>query len=219
MVNRLQFLPECHAFMGQVFLRVAWQTWLQQQLQLWDASVRQKMLSSLLLIFTKLSFEPSVRESAQFGTILAEATTFPWYLLDFGGIEGVFDSFLLIAEPSIVLALSSEHAHIDAGVLSILQAASSMHVNSPSPLAQHQIQAKRILYVKTVVRLLRLCGSKYQQLLSTKDGQRTYHAAVLRLMDVVHAITSAGVCVDADTGDLIIEIVRSLELPGEFTSR
>lgn len=103
--------------MGHVFLRIAWQPWLQQQLQIWDPSLRQKMLSSLLLIFTKLSFEPNVRESAQFGTVLLEASTYPWYWLDFAGIESVFDSFLLIAEPSIVLGLSSEHGHIDAGVL------------------------------------------------------------------------------------------------------
>lgn len=102
---------------------------------------------------------------------------------------------------------------------SILQAASSMHVNSPSPISAHQIQAKRILYVKTIVRLLRLCGSKYQQLLSTKDGQRTFHATVLRLLDVVNSITSTGVCNESDTGDLVIEIVGSLQLPGEFTSR
>lgn len=71
----------------------------------------------MLLVFTKLSFEPNVRESAYFSTILHEATTFPWYSLDFNSIEGVFDSFLLVTEPSIVLGLSSEHAHIDAGVL------------------------------------------------------------------------------------------------------
>lgn len=94
-----------------------------------------------------------------------------------------------------------------------------MHVNSPSPMSAHQIQAKRILYVKTIVRLLRLCGSKYQQLLSTKDGQRMYHATVLRLLDVVNSITSSGVCNESDTGDLVIEIVGSLQLPGEFTSK
>lgn len=112
-----QFLPECHSFMGHVFVRVAWQSWLQQQLQIWDSSLRQRMLSSLLMIFTKLSFEPNVRENSTFSTLLMEATTFPWYWLDFGGIESVFDSFLLIAEPSIVLGLSSEHGNLDAGVL------------------------------------------------------------------------------------------------------
>lgn len=94
-----------------------------------------------------------------------------------------------------------------------------MHINSPSPLAAHQIQAKRILYTKTIVRLLRLCGSKYQQLLSTKDGQRMYHASVIRLLEIVDSVTSAGVCSDSDTGDLMIEIVGSLQLPGEYTSK
>lgn len=94
-----------------------------------------------------------------------------------------------------------------------------MHVNSPSPMAAHQIQSKRILYVKTIVRLLRLCGSKYQQLLSTKDGQAAYYSAVIRLLETVDSVTSAGVCNDSNTSDFMIEIVGSLQLPGEFTSK
>lgn len=106
--------------MGHVFLRIPWNSWLQQNLQLWGPTMRHQMLSSLLLIFTKLSFEPNVRENAQFINVLREAVMFPWYWLDYTGIEGVFDSFVLIAEPSIVLRISSEHEAIDAGVLRLV---------------------------------------------------------------------------------------------------
>lgn len=103
--------------MGHVFLRIAWEPWLKQNLQQWDFTSRHKMLSSLLLIFVKLSFEPNVRENLHFATMLREAASYPWYLLDFNGIDGVFDWFVLTAEPSVILQLNSEHDTVDSGVL------------------------------------------------------------------------------------------------------
>lgn len=95
-------------------------------------------------------------------------------------------------------------------------------------LTASQTQAKRILYVKTIVRLLRLCGAKNQQLLSTPDGLLAFRAAIVRLLDLIDGFlptsgdTSAADatrCNDQDTIDLMIEIVGSLQLPGEFTSK
>lgn len=103
--------------MGHIFLRVPWNPWIQHNLQIWDFQLRHKMFSSLLLIFVKLSFEPHVRESLPFGQLLREAATYPWYLLDYNGIDHVFDWFVLTAEPSIILNLSSEHETVDSGVL------------------------------------------------------------------------------------------------------
>lgn len=57
-----QFVPDCHQFVGNVFLRIAWTQWLQQNISLWDYATVQRMLSILLMIFVKLSYEPKVRE-------------------------------------------------------------------------------------------------------------------------------------------------------------
>lgn len=100
--------------------------------------------------------------------------------------------------------------------------ASSMHINCSSSLTPSQIQAKRILYVKSIVRLLRLCGSKYQQLLSTKDGLKSFHAAVIHLTTMIENITSGGADQqynETEAVNLMIEVVGSLQSQGEFTSR
>lgn len=55
-----------------------------------------------------------------------------------------------------------------------------------------QLQAKRILYVKSLVRMLRLCGSKYQQLLTTEDGFKSFHKAIYNLLALINGVVTKG---------------------------
>lgn len=93
----------------------------------------------------------------------------------------------------------------------------------PSNLPKSQIQAKRILYVKSVVRLLRLCGSKHQQLISHKDGSKSFYAAVTQLLYLIESATCSG---DDDAEyrsiesiNLMIEVIGTFQVQGEFTAR
>lgn len=63
-----------------------------------------------------------------------------------------------------------------------------MRTQSEMTSSQQHSLLKRILYVKTVVRMLRLCGSKYQQLLSTKEGLSSYHLAVTDLLNLIENV-------------------------------
>lgn len=82
-----------------------------------------------------------------------------------------------------------EYVHL----FSLLQTASSVitpeteHFQLPS-----QLHAKRILYVKSIVRLLRLCGSKYQQLLTTPDGLKSFHSAISNLLTLINGVVTKG---------------------------
>lgn len=68
-------------------------------------------------MFVKLSYEPNVRENVQLLTLLQEAITFPWYLLDYQAIEGTMDWFVMSTEPSSILCLNSEHSAVDNSIL------------------------------------------------------------------------------------------------------
>lgn len=70
---------------------------------------------------------------------------------------------------------------------SIIASDSEQHTQLPS-----QLQVKRILYVKTIVRLLRLCGSKYQQLLTTPDGLKSFHTAIFNLLALINGVVAKG---------------------------
>lgn len=83
----------------------------------WDYTTRLQVLSTLLIMFVKLSFEPQVRESMHLLNVLEEAAGYPWHLLDFQGIEGIFDWFVMSTESSALLNLQSEHNAVDTAVL------------------------------------------------------------------------------------------------------
>lgn len=87
--------------------------------------------------------------------------------------------------------------HHFAFAFSLLQTASSMIAspsanNSEQTGMKSQMRAKRILYVKSIVRLLRLCGSKYQQLLTTADGSKSFNSAIFNLLTLISSIASQG---------------------------
>ncbi|XP_062538593.1 ectopic P granules protein 5 homolog isoform X2 [Armigeres subalbatus] len=221
-----QFIPEAHMFVGHIFIRIAWTPWLQQNIQSWDYQLRYQMLSSLLMIFIKISYEPNAREGLKIVTLLQDACNYPWHMLEYQGVEAVLDWFVLSAEPSVVLKMPSEGEVVDSAVLDLLQVASSMKFNAGNPLEstslQSQVQAKRILYVRTTVRLLNSCGAKYQKLLGTKQGVQAFHNAVLGLFNVVETVLLQLKSVkdrEFEARNLVGEVVVSLQSQSEHTSK
>lgn len=75
------------------------------------------MLSSLLLCFVKLSYEPHVRDSMQLVPLLQDAVKYPWHLMDFQGCERVCEWFISSTEPSVILRLPCDYSSVDAEVL------------------------------------------------------------------------------------------------------
>lgn len=81
--------------------------------------------------------------------------------------------FVMSTEPSVILKIPSEHEAIDSSVLTLLQTASSVLSicdEQNNFQQQSQVQAKRILYVRSITRLLKGCGAKSQKLLATNQG-------------------------------------------------
>lgn len=57
-----QYLPECHSFIGSIFLQIEWSTWLEKNIKTWDINMKSRMMQSFLYIFLKLSHEPCVQQ-------------------------------------------------------------------------------------------------------------------------------------------------------------
>lgn len=88
--------------------------------------------------------------------------------------------------------------------------------------------------------MLRFCGSKYQQLLSTPEGAKSFHSAVIDLIGLIEGvinkskrtivfflifILSNTTAISVSSGNqveginMMIEVVVPLQAQGEFTSR
>lgn len=98
-------------------MRVTWTPWLHFNISRWDYATRSKVLATLLQMFVKMSSEPKVREHLQLLTILHEAISYPWDLLDYPSIESIFEWYVSSTEPSAILCLKSEHYAVDNAIL------------------------------------------------------------------------------------------------------
>lgn len=87
----------------------------------------------------------------------------------------------------------------------------------------HQLQAKRICYTRTVVKLLRLCASKNPRLLETKEGLSAMKSAVFDLLDIIEGIAQKSQGsreeLEKEVQNLMMEICGSIQTQSEQTSR
>lgn len=131
-----RFLPESHAFMGHVWVRVDWSEWfaaLQQQQQLnsdglWPSiggptAERSGQMEELLLVFVKLAMEPNGREERNGGAqalvrMLREAAGWPGWstsaAVSVEALRQVMDAVVLMADPAIVLTTLNAERHHEA---------------------------------------------------------------------------------------------------------
>jgi ectopic P granules protein 5 len=218
-MNRIlmDFVPDCHLFIGNIFLRIPWTTWLQQTMSSWDFSTAQRILAILLMTFAKLSYEPKVRESIRILQLLQEAQNYPWHLLEYKDLESVLDWFVMSAEPSVILKIPSEHETIDCNLLVLLQIASCMQEFQPKDIQGIQpsvLIAKRMAYVRSIVRLLRGCDAKLHQLMSTKQGKDLFNDACGGLLNLIDTcFLNADETNNAEVINLVVTILQGMTLP------
>lgn len=57
-----QYLPNCHWFVGKIFLQVNWTAWLGKNVDNWDYPMRTRIIEEFLWMVFKLSHEPDLRK-------------------------------------------------------------------------------------------------------------------------------------------------------------
>ncbi|XP_016985100.2 ectopic P granules protein 5 homolog [Drosophila rhopaloa] len=172
-----RFLPESHAMLGHIFIRIDWNNWFAQMPQ------PVVILSRLFGIFVKIAFEPNIHIHPNTSKILEEAILYPWHLVEYSELEQLLKWFVASVEPAIALKLPAESNYADRAVLELLRLACAM---SPERSAQDAVvlgTAKRMLYTRSMVRMQRACGAKHKKLLATKEGERAFTDAFLELLN------------------------------------
>jgi len=85
--------------------------------------------------------------------------------------------------------------------------------------------AKRSLYARSIVRLLRGCAAKNQRLLSTKKGQRSLTSAFLGLLNdmnnILNGLSASKTLEDRqkEALNLMVEIILPTQTQSEETSK
>ncbi|XP_034112376.2 ectopic P granules protein 5 homolog [Drosophila albomicans] len=174
-----RFVPESHAMLGHIFIRIDWNAWFGQMPQ------SPEILSRLFGIFIKMAFEPNIHMHPNTSKILEDAVKYPWHLVEYSELEQLFKWFVSTVEPAIVLKLPNESNYADRAVLDLLRIACAMLPESSAQSALVQATAKRMLYTRSIVRMQRVCGAKHTKLMATKEGQRSFTNAFLQLLQSI----------------------------------
>lgn len=104
-------IPESHAMLGHIFMRIDWNTWFAQMPQ------PMPSVSHIFGIFIKMAFEPNIHMHPNTSKILEDAIKYPWHLVEYSELEQLFKWFVATVEPAIVLKLPSESNYADRAVL------------------------------------------------------------------------------------------------------
>uniref|UniRef100_B3P3B0 GG16333 n=1 Tax=Drosophila erecta TaxID=7220 RepID=B3P3B0_DROER len=180
-----KFLPESHAMLGHIFIRIEWNNWFAQMPQ------PVSILSRLFNIFVKIAFEPNIHIHPNTSKILEDAIHYPWHLVEYSELEQLLKWFVASVEPAIALKIPAESNYADRAVLELLRLACAM---LPERSAQDAIvlgTAKRMLYTRSMVRMQRACGAKHNKLLATKEGERAFSNAFLELLNSIDGAISS----------------------------
>ena len=125
------------------------------------------------------------------------------------------------AEPSVILKIPSEYETIDTCVVSLLQTVSCMKElpNDDQNIQKTVVTAKRMTYVRSVVRLLKGCDAKLHQLMATKQGQEMFHQACMALLSSIEScFTSSHDESSREATTLLLPIIENMAVP-ESTSK
>ncbi|EDV91356.1 GH17394 [Drosophila grimshawi] len=174
-----RFIPESHAMLGHIFIRIDWSAWFTQMPQ------PVAVLSNLFAIFIKLAFEPNIHMHPNTSKILEDAIKQPWHLVEYTEMEQLLKWFVTNVEPAIVLQLPTETNYADRAVLDLLRVACAMLPESSTQGVVIQATAKRMLYTRSMVCMQRTCGAKLKKLLATKEGERAFTNAFLKLLQSI----------------------------------
>jgi hypothetical protein len=125
------------------------------------------------------------------------------------------------AEPSVILRIPSEHETIDSCGIILLQTASCMKElpKDAQNIQKTVVTAKRMAYVRSVVRLLKGCDAKLHQLMATKQGQEMFHQALMSLITTIENCFSNNSDESImETTNLLIPVIQNMSVP-ESTSK
>ncbi|XP_063226634.1 ectopic P granules protein 5 homolog [Bacillus rossius redtenbacheri] len=207
-----QYLPDCHAFLGSVFIEVPWWTWVGHVLTAHPATVTARTHVCLLHLLVKLANEPSVRQSPKITVLLLEAQKFAWHLVDAASYDQVVNWCVMSCDPRVILTLDEDTGPVDVYTLQLLQVVAAY---TPSVTNFHQTTLrKRQVFVRACVKLIVSCASRYKALLSKKE--LAFQAAVRKLLDDVEIVVTASVPAQqqaAEAGLLLAEVMAAVNQP------
>ncbi|XP_018355471.1 PREDICTED: ectopic P granules protein 5 homolog isoform X4 [Trachymyrmex septentrionalis] len=209
-----QYLPDCHLFLGSIFTWVNWSVWINELMTTQSLPVASRMHVCLLNLLVKLSNEPNVRQNEKAVQLVTEAESFSWHLIDAIAYDQVINWHVMSCDPKVILCLGKDQTHaIDVAINNLLKIAAAY-----DPTVKHfhpTTLKKRQMYVRSSVKLLINCTTRYKSLLSTNN--KAFSSTLSRMLDEMEIVITSTVSESqqvAEAGLLITEFLHSINQSG-----
>ena len=213
-----QFLPQCHAFLGTIFVQMDWQTFVvqqleqlaqqQEQLRCSSSADARRLVPALFCLLVKLSSEPSVRQSGRLLGILTQAERWPcWRLVEATHYESLAQWFVMSVDGRCIIK-HKERSLLDAAVIRLFLAAAEFDSRALIPLEEDVADSsavgrvavaadgavdnatrKQLIWVRCSVKLLASVCSKQKNFLS--HNQPALHVTLRRILEAIAGSTVA----------------------------
>ncbi|XP_063908736.1 ectopic P granules protein 5 homolog [Zophobas morio] len=202
-----QYLPECHSFLGHIFISVPWSAWM-TNFKVSPPQVKSRVHLCFLNLLVKLSNEPNVRNkyAEKAKSLLVEAEGFEWGVIEPVVFQHVMDWYVLSCDPVVIF--KSDPLDLDFRVLHFLKTVSGYDKAVDNPTADSL--TKRLIYVKSYVKLVSVYVNRHKSVVTTKENdikavitqQLTHLDGVVRssnefnviLREVVQIVNIQNVC-------------------------
>lgn len=111
-----QYLPECHEFLGQIFVSVQWTGWM-SQFGNCPMQIKSRVYHCYVNLLVKLSNEPNIRfqHVQKFNALLVQSEQMDWDVLDPGVYQHVMDWYIMSCDSSVIF--KSDPLDLDVRVL------------------------------------------------------------------------------------------------------
>ncbi|KYM83710.1 hypothetical protein ALC53_05824, partial [Atta colombica] len=210
----LNVVHDCHLFLGSIFTWVNWSVWVNELMTTQSLPIASRMHVCLLNLLVKLSNEPNVRQNEKAVQLVTEAESFSWHLIDAIAYDQVINWHVMSCDPKVILCLGKDQTHaIDIAINNLLKIAAAY-----DPTVKHfhpTTLKKRQMYVRSSVKLLINCTTRYKSLLSTNNKAFTNTLSqMLDEMEIVITSTISESQQVAEAGLLITEFLHSINQSG-----
>ncbi|KAK9711668.1 hypothetical protein QE152_g25341 [Popillia japonica] len=160
------YLPDCHVFLGHIFMSVNWPVWLTSIADMTPSQVKIRVLHSILILLVKLSNEPKVRanHTDKAKALLVQAECFDWSLIDQEMYHHIMDWYVMSCDPSVIFKL--DPLDLDFRIISFLSAVA--HYTKTSQLSTDSFE-KRHIYIRSYVKLIAVYTSRNKNSLVSKE--------------------------------------------------
>nr|XP_033322179.1 ectopic P granules protein 5 homolog isoform X1 [Megalopta genalis] len=205
-----QYLPECHLFLGSIYINVNWSAWMNEFVVTQPFPITARIHVCLLNLLVKLSTEPNVRQNEKAVQLINEIEKFSWHLLDATAYDPVINWHVMSCDPKVILNVDSDQCHpIDIAVNNLLKVSAGY---SPFVTNFHATTLKKKqMYVRASVKLLISCTTRYKSLLSTSP--KLFSNTLLKMLDDMEAVITNTVPESqqtAEAGLLITELFHTI---------